>query len=155
MKRTFPGILYHLILVGGGRHTPPTCRFGRAQVGLAEARFSQHKMFFRNFWSHGPQNRCIWSKISRGSWFGRLELLIFFKIHEKITKNWFPKPKTSIFSRIVFSTFWWSPSVVGGWNFDGASLSTSRTCQSARAMTKIEFFRWISAKTSKKTSKKI
>ena len=60
-------ILYHLILVGDGRHPTPTCRFGRAQVGLAEVRFSQHKSFFRNFWSHGPQNRCIWSKISRGN----------------------------------------------------------------------------------------
>ena len=128
---------------------PPRYRFGRARVGLAEARFSQHKSFFRNFWSHGPQNRCIWSKISRGNWFWRLKLSIPSKIQEKWRKTDFRNPKKSIFFRIVFSTFWWSPRVVGGWNFDSAYLSTSRTCQGARTMTKIEFFRRISAKTSK------
>ena len=72
----------------------------------------------------------------------------------KLRKTDFRNPKKSIFFRIVFSTFWWSPRVVGGWNFDGAYLSTSRTCQSARAMTKIEFFRRISTKTSKNFQKK-
>ena len=43
-------------------HKKGTYRFGRAQIRLAEARFSQHKLFFRNFRLHGPQNRCIWSK---------------------------------------------------------------------------------------------
>ena len=78
-----------------------------------------------------------------------------WKIQEKLRKTDFRNPKKSIFVRIVFSTFWWSPRVVGGWNFDSAYLSTSRTCQGARTTTKIEFFRRISTKTSKKIQKKI
>ena len=38
----------------------------------------------------------------------------------KLTKNEFSRQKKSNFFRIVFSTFWGSPSVVGGWNFDSA-----------------------------------
>ena len=72
-------------------------RFGRARVGLAEARFSQHKSFFRNFWSHGPQNRCIWSKISRGNRFWRLKLSIPSKIQEKWWKTDFRNTKKSHF----------------------------------------------------------
>ena len=98
-------ILYHLTLVGDGRHPPARYRFGRARVGLAEARFSQHKSFFRNFWSHGPQNRCIWSKISRGNWFWRLELSIPSKIHEKLRKTDFRNPKNQFFPESFFRRF--------------------------------------------------
>ena len=79
-----------------------------------EARFSQHKSFFRNFWSHGPQNRCISSKISRGNWFWHLKLSSSSKIQEKLWKTDFRDQKKYNFFRIVFSTFWWSPSIVGG-----------------------------------------
>ena len=38
------------------------------------------------------------------------------QINDKLISN----TKKSNFFRIVFETFWWSPSIVGGWNFDSA-----------------------------------
>ena len=89
---------------------PPRYRFGRARVGLAEARFSQHKSFFRNFWSHGPQNRCIWSKISRGNWFWHLKLSSCAKNRGKITKTDFWEQKKNNFFgfwKSIFRHFSW------------------------------------------------
>ena len=91
-----------------------------ARIGLAEARFSQHKSFFRNFWSHGPQNRCIWSKISRGNWFWRLKLSSPSKIQDKLRKKTdFRDPQKSIFWGfknqffVIFPGFWRELTILG------------------------------------------
>ena len=61
--------------------------------GLRRPGYRSTNRFFRNFWSHGSQNRCIWSKISRGNWFWRLKLSIPLKIQEKWRKTDFRNPK--------------------------------------------------------------
>ena len=54
------------------------------------------------------------------------KLILMLKIADSLqnpgnmTKTDFRNQKKSIFSRIGFSMFWWSPNVVGGWNFDCA-----------------------------------
>ena len=56
-------------------------------------------------------------------------------------KNCFPSsPKNQNFSKSFYFMFWGSQTVVGGWNFVSAELSTSQTRQSARTMRKLEFF---------------
>ena len=57
------------------------------------------------------------------------------------------KKNVSSFFRLVFSTFWGSSSVVGGWNFDSAYLSISWRRHGVRTMREIEFFQRPFAKT--------
>ena len=52
------------------------------------------KTVFRDFWSYRPQNKSIWSKISRGNWFWRLKLSIPSEIKEKWRKTDFRNQKT-------------------------------------------------------------
>ena len=61
------------------------------QVLAAQIVFSQF------FWSHGPQSRCIWSKISQGNWFWRLKFVKSLRNPSKISKNWFPTPEKNYF----------------------------------------------------------
>ena len=61
------------------------------------------------------------------------------KTHQ-INENLISNTKKSIFFQKNFATIWGSPSVVGGWNFDSAQLSTSRTRQGARTMSEIDSF---------------
>ena len=61
--------------------------------------------FFAIFWSHGPQNRCIWSKISRGKWFWRWKMPIPSKIQENDEKLISETQKNRFFSKSFFRRF--------------------------------------------------
>ena len=53
-------------LLGDGQNPCPYILIWARADRTRRGQVLETQIDFRNFWSHGPQNRCIWSKISRG-----------------------------------------------------------------------------------------
>ena len=96
--------------------------------------FGLAKTVFRDFWSYRPQNKSIWSKIWRWSWFWRPFGCSSSRTSPNSWTNDFRDQKNLIFSESIFRRF--------GNNRQTSWETGILTASSSRNLNEIEFFTW-------------